>query len=328
MNYIEIVRKVNDLLRNNNEWEARFAKYADQIKKNERFYVEAAKKFRVNPPLYRYTSVSKVSGKNASFDIRFRGQSVASVLVEHGNVKISAKYANNKSYFGVDIQLDKADWKDQKASEFRTAFKNLKGGVNVKSPERYAENILLAEFGKKERKNKQLCNIQPVELCNDFFQMPTPLTASKSPIGYTKIGGGIDILARIKRKNNPTDVRLCVLELKDENNAKEPPQIAMNQAIAYATFIARLLRSQSGKQWFKIFRPKDAEVVPVPKTLTIGAVVVMPFCKERNENFENFEKIKVAENTFLKLYSLYYQLNEDGSVKEFTGSLVDDIANP
>ena len=45
--------------------------------------------------------------------------------------------------------------------------------------------------------------------------MPTPLSASKKDIKYVRIGGGIDILARIKHKDN--NVRLCVMELKDEN---------------------------------------------------------------------------------------------------------------
>ena len=326
MNYSEIVMKVNDLLTKNNGlddgWEVLFAKYADQITKNGRFYVEGAKKFRVNPPLYRYTSVSKIEDGNPVFDIRFCGQSVASVFVENENVKITAKYDNNKTYFGVDISLDKANWNDPKATEFRATFKNFKGGVKVKSPERYAENVLLAEFEKKGSDNKKLCYIQPVKLCSAFFQMPTPLKASNEPIDYAKVGGGIDILARVKITNNSS--RLCVMELKDENNAKEPPKKAMKQAIAYATFIARLLRSQSGNQWFNLFGFGN----DVPKELiNIGAVVVMPFCNERNENFENFKEIEVAENISLKLYSLYYQLNEDGSVKEFTGSLVDDIAN-
>ena len=326
MNHSEIVEKVNELLTKNNEWEERFADYAAQITKNKTAYIEGAKKFRVNPPLYRYTSVSKVSGKNATFDIRFCGQSVATVHVENEDVKITAKYDNNKKYFGVDIQLDNADWNDPKSSEFRAAFKNLKDGVKVKSPERCDENTLLVEFAKKESINKKLCNIKPVELYDHFFQMPTPLKASNEPIDYAKMGGGIDILARMKRKNKPVDKQslLCVMELKDENTDKEPPDIVMNQAIAYATFIARLLRSKSGNQWFNLFGFGN----DVPKELEIGTVVVMPFCNERNENFENFEEINVAENTFLKLYSLYYQLNEDGSVKEFSGSLVDDTSYP
>jgi len=321
MKFSKLVCDVNDLLTKNQfEWENRFAEYAKQIKKNERFYKEGISKFQVKAPLYRYTNISSVKDKKLEYDIRFCGQSIATVKVKNDIVKISTKHDKNTSYFGVDIQLDNADWKDKLSSKFRAAFtKELHKEEKGKSSEHHVENILLSEFGKKKSENKKLCNIQPIKLCGLFFQMPTPLGASIEPINYTaEKGGRIDILTRVRHKDN--SVRLCVMELKDENIDKEPPHKVMFQAIVYATFIARLLRSKTGNEWYKIFGfGKD-----VPKSLIINVSIVMPYDKDRNENFEESEIIQVSENTYLKLYSLYFQRNENG-VQEFFGSLKDDL---
>ena len=209
-----------------------------------------------------------------------------------------------------------------KASKFRAAFtKELLKKEKGKSREHHVENMLLAEFGKST--DKKLCNIKPIRLCGLFFQMPTQLTASKETINLAKKGkgGGIDILARVRHKKKYGGRRICVMELKDENKSDEPPQKVMKQAVAYATFIARLLRSESGNNWYKIFGFSNETV---PDELTIDVSVVMPYDEVRNENFETIEPIQVAENTYLKLYSLYFIRNENG-VREFVGSLKDDI---
>jgi hypothetical protein len=99
----------------------------------------------------------------------------------------------------------------------------------------------------------------------------------------------------------------------------------MEQAIAYATFIARLLRSDSGKEWYKIFGfTKD-----IPAELTIDVAIVMPYDENRKERFETEENepiiVPIDDNTSLKLYSLYFERNENGDLKEFVGSLKDDM---
>lgn len=324
MNYSEIVKDVNEMLTKKPEWEQRYAKYAQIIQKNESIYKEGKTRFQPKSPLYRYTSYSKVKG-NIEYDIRFCGQSVATVTSQNDGISISTegKDESTKKFFGIEIRLVDEPWSSTEASKFRAAFKKeLQKKEKAKSREHHVENILLAEFGKKKSDNKKLCNIQPIRLCGLFFQMPTPLTASKGTISFAAAnGGGIDILARVRHKKKYGGRRICVMELKDENKSDEPPQKVMKQAVAYATFIARLLRSESGNNWYKIFGFSNETV---PDELTIDVSVVMPYDEVRNENFETIEPIQVAENTYLKLYSLYFIRNENG-VREFVGSLKDDM---
>jgi hypothetical protein len=320
MNYKEIVNEINILLSDNIlEWERRYDGYLKLIKEKEEIY--RSKKFRVIYPLSLYTSISRI--ENFEYDIRFCGQSIATVTVNDDVlVSTKGKDPNNKKYFHVDISLEnKKTWRDRKASEFRGKFtKELRNIVKLNSPEHNVENVLLEEFAKTGSVDKTLCNIQPIKLCGAFFQMPTPLSASKEPINYSahNRGGGIDILARVT--HNIKDVRICVMEIKDENKKGESPQKVMEQAVAYATFVARLLRSKSGNDWYKMFGFRKS----IPKNLEIDVAIVMPFDEDRNENFEKIEKIKVSENTYLNLYSLYYKTIEN-NVHEFWGSLKDNI---
>jgi len=62
------------------------------------------------------------------------------------------------------------------------------------------------------------------------------------------------------------------MELKDHNNDSEPPKKVMKQAIAYATFLARLLRSDSGDEWYKIMGVSGN----IPEKLIIDTVIFMP----------------------------------------------------
>ena len=322
--YERVVNKVNELLTENQEWETRFEDYAKDIQKNKDAYNEGLSKFQVNAPLYRYTKVGIVKDNKLEYDIRFCGQSIATISVKKDDVLISTKRESIK-YFDDNIpilQLDKENWKSKKSSKFRNAFtEELQKKEKGKSIEHYVENILLAEFKKGKSVDKKLCNIQPVKLCGLFFQLPTPLLASKGfeELKYAKeSGGGIDILARVRHKNN--SVHLSVMELKDENTSKEPPQKAMEQAIAYSTFLARLLRSKSGNEWYKIFGFKGN----IPKVLIIDATIVMPYDKIRNTNFETINEIYVSDKTYIKLYSLYFQRDKN-NIQEFAGSLKDDM---
>jgi hypothetical protein len=102
--------------------------------------------------------------------------------------------------------------------------------------------------------------------------MPTPISASnhKAPLKYSKSkGGGIDILARTGRGPHAT---LTVIEVKDENTDKEPPEAALKQAIQYAVFIRELLRSDCGEAWYKIFGFTGG----IPKNLKIRVACAMP----------------------------------------------------
>ena len=176
--------------------------------------------------------------------------------------------------------------------------KAKEGDVKLKSPEHKVENRLLKEFNKKTRaENKALTNIQPIKLNGCFFQMPTPLKASLHNPEYSKqYGGGIDILARTGRK-------ICVMEVKDENKASESQAVAMEQALTYATFIARLLRSKSGQKWWNFFMNRDNDIGAVPSWLDIFVVTIMP--KGDTEEFTDPIKLPELSTTF-HCHSLYY----------------------
>jgi len=326
MNYNTVVETVNNLLKDNNEkWQSRYKDFADKVIKHEKEYTIRKKRFQVKMPLYCYTEIGsllknplnkKTDKENKlEYKLRFYGQDIATVSVQDENILISTKKYDKSNEKLGNKPLGNNKWSDKETSEFLAKFKQI-SKEKVKSKEHRVENILLAEFAKKKSEGKKLCNIQPIKLCGLFFQFTTPLRASKE-IGYSENnkGGGIDILARVKHKNN--SVNICVMELKDENIEKENPKIAMKQAVTYAAFVAHLLRSESGNDWYKIFGfGKD-----VPKELTIDVAIVMPFKEERSENFEKLKEIKVLENTYLKLYSLYFLEDEKG----FIGSLKDSM---
>jgi hypothetical protein len=325
MDYQETVNAVNDLLTSNGEWEERYAGYTKKISKNKNSYEADRKKFHEWLPLYVYTNVGKLLVGTHEYDLRFFGQSVATIKVSGKEVLISTegKEKSNLKYFRIENKLNDRDWIGTEAKEFRKAFKECKDS-EAKSPEHHVENALLAEFRKRDKKRKKLCNIQPVRLSGMFFQMPTPLTASSKDIKYaTQYGGGIDILSRVKHLDNKTN--LCVMEVKDENIGVEPPTKAMEQAVAYATFIARLLRSKSGNEWYKLFGFSGN----VPEQLTIDVAVVMPANDIRNDNFEE-EKLEVCKNTKLKLYALYFKKDpkDPKDPYDFIGSLKDSILPP
>lgn len=326
MQYIKTVEAVNNLLVQNSEWIVRYIRYADEIINNQSKHIESRGKFRAQTPFYLYTCISNLLNKNVlKYDLRFLGQSVASIKIKNGNVVIHTKKNQrtaNLRYFGVDIPLNNEKWNSYKAKKFRCAF-NRCTSIQGRSNEHKIEALLLNEFRKKDGRAKPLRNIQPVVLANSFYQMPTPVKASLKDITYSaEKGGGIDILAHVKHKNN--SVRLCVMELKDEYNNSEPPQKVMTQAVAYATFIAHLLRSESGNKWYKLFGfSKD-----IPEKLTIDVSIVMPSVQtEQNEDFSK-EIIEVMENTYIELYSLYFRNKASilGEISyEFEGSLKDEM---
>jgi hypothetical protein len=316
MDYEKTVSTVKSLLEANKEWEDRYSSYTDQIKKKSIKLKKGRSLFHEWKPLFVYTSISTTKGK-IEYDLRFLGQSVATIKINKDNkILITSKDNENNKYFDISKTIKDAEWSGDDTRIFCKQFAEArKKGKEPKSHEHRVENELLVEFSKTKKTGKKLRNIQPVKLFGMFFQMRTPLAASGGEIKYAeKSGGGIDILSRVKHKNNKT--HLCIMELKDENTAKEPPTKAMRQAVAYATFIASLLRSKSGNEWYKLF----GFAKEVPDKLDIDVVIVMPKDKTRNEVFGN--TIEVSEKTTLHLYSLYFTDDYD-----FTGSLKDNMLN-
>ena len=64
--------------------------------------------------------------------------------------------------------------------------------------------------------------------------------------------------------------------LKDENTKSEPPHKAVCQAIAYATFLRELIRSESGQKWWNFFGFGGN----IPKELSLKAIIIMP-CRNK-----------------------------------------------
>ena len=339
----DIVDKTKQILADKKPaWEKAYNRYANNIKANTKKYELNAKKFQVNAPLTVYSSIGKVMSEKSTtaYDLRYAGQSVGEIHVNNEGKALlyvidkQADYAKEHFGFEKSSQLNGVDWhKDETAVDFRKAYKaDSTDKVSIKSEEHRIENFLLKEFAKKTRaEGKKLCNIQPVRLGGKFFQLTTPLTASKHEPKPALInensdkpgvnGGGIDILARVK--HSPIESRIAIIELKDENDDKESQEVVMTQALTYATFVAYLLRSESGKDWWNIFRNNSQTEKNVPQHLDLDVVTLMP---EGTSKEGDLTDITIPEvNATLHLYTLYYKRDKDGNPDSFSGTLTEAI---
>lgn len=339
----KIVKKTKQILVDKKPvWANAYNRYANNIKVNTKKYELNAKKFQVNAPLTVYSSIGKVMTEKSTtaYDLRYAGQSVGEIHVNNkGDVLLyvtdkQTDYAKEHSDFTNICPLKGVDWhKDEAAVNFRKAYQaGSTKKVVIKSEEHRIENFLLKEFAKKTRaEGKKLCNIQPVRLGGKFFQLTTPLTASDHEPKPALInensdkpganGGGIDILARVK--HSPRMSRIAIIELKDENADIEPQKVVMTQALTYATFVAYLLRSESGKDWWNIFRNNSKTEKNVPQHLHLDVVTLMPEGTSEEGDLANIE-IKEL-NAILHLYTLYYKRDKDGNPDSFSGTLTEAI---
>lgn len=319
----EIIAKALDLLISNTEWDARYARYAEKVKKNLDDYEITRNKFRAIKPFSAYTSISKAMN-GLEYDIRFKGQSLGCVRVKENNVLFypGEKYDwfENQGLSFPKIEKG-ADWNSKEVSEYRSILKNNDSTLKPKSPEHEVENKLLYEFHKQSGENKSLTGIQPVILAGNFFQMPTPFKASSHDPEYSGSGGGgIDILARIEHSKH--DCRLCIMEVKDETNTSEPQSVVIQQALTYATFIANLLRSESKEIWWSLFGFKSN----LPEHLHIDVVSLMPE-KQVADGHVDSEYVLEGLDCTLHTYSLYFDENKlkNREMFEFTGTLPKQI---
>ncbi|MDR2924258.1 MAG: hypothetical protein LBU85_13090 [Treponema sp.] len=285
MNIDTIIKEAqNLLLQNSKEWEPRFNGYAENLLANIRNKTHPlyARQFKEYPPLRFYISTSKIKKYDSPvfLDVRYRGQSVATLKTSSKGITISTRTIDktNLRDFNCKIKLFNEDWRSPLASDFRSFFKNRPNSRNKTvdnkgNEEHYAESLLLTEFSKQSSTNKQLLNIQPVKLFGMKFSMPTPLSAShhSKPVKYTKsYRGAIDIFARTGKGGK--DTYLTVIEVKIENDSKVTPQNALKQGIQYAVFIRELLRSEKGQDWYEIFGFSGK----LPKKLKIRVACAMP----------------------------------------------------
>lgn len=332
MNNFEIVKKASELLKENLEWDERYANYAKKIDLDQ--YARDRKKFRIPSPLNIYSSISRVekcTKYTTSYDLRHQGQSIGEITVKNGEVYLNTKgkKESNSKYFKYykTWDSDEVKWDSVDAKNFRKHFKSYVKSSSH-SPEHKIEQFLLSEFSKRTRASKKkLCSIQPVRLGGLFFQMPTPIKASdhNKDIDYSKqYGGGIDILARIKDENN--NAKLAIMELKDENKQSEPQKEVMWQALAYATFIAYLLRSKSGTFWWeKVFGFKEGSLLK-DNPVEIIVATIMPG-QEGTEEGELDEIPVNGLNVNLIPRTLYFNKdeNENGNPTSFYGTLKDNL---
>jgi hypothetical protein len=280
MNIDAIIKEAQILLSDNSEWEERYNVYAKNLLANIDIIKSNRSKFNEFPPLYFY--ISTTNAKNAKskliIDVRYRGQSVATLKANNNGITISTKEQKCKNLrdFGCDIELNDIAWQEIEVSKFRIFFRNRANSrndndKNKSNEEHNIENLLLSEFSKRKSNDKQITGIQPIKIGGIRFGMPTPLSASDHKVlkYAAQYGGGIDIFARTG-KGRATN--LTVIEVKDENVSNEPPEDALKQAIQYTVFIRELLRSNCGKDWYKLFGFTGA----IPKNLKIRAVCAMP----------------------------------------------------
>lgn len=313
--FMQVIKETRLLLQVKSEWRERYAGYAKNISANIPEIESARKRFREWSPLKFYLTVTeaKKAKHSVSFELRYMGQTVAKLTVNKDEIpKLSTRYKYceeaNLRNFNWSISLPNVDWRGEDAKEFRHFFKKREATrVDGKrgNKEHYLESLLLTEFSKMKSEGKPLLRIQPVKIAGVRFSMPTYIKASnhkKVDIGY----GHIDILARTGTGGKAT--RLCIMELKDENKKGEQPKDVMKQAIAYATFVRELLRSNSGPDWWELFGFQG----DIPEQLDLYAAIVMPSNKNNDTTFENM-KLSIERDT-IKLHYIYFT-EEDGKIK-------------
>lgn len=300
MEYDVLIKQTQEVLENNrNDWEDRFISYLSDTAKNRQRILDRRKQFHKWANLSVYFTLGRAKDNSGQFDLRYEGQSVGSVSVSKKGVKLvidKKQYKNNtneKIFIGFpkEIQPGSYNWAtDAEARSFRKYFKSNPG--KQLHPEHKYENLLLKEFSKNSSTAKSFVRIQPVTLGKDLlFQMPTPLSASKKEIKYSKGHGGIDILA--KRGGH-----LVIFELKDEYKKEEGPEKVMSQAIAYATFITELCKTKAANDFWNICG------IHASKTLYVS--ILMPDPGTSEVPFQG-EEIKVPGSDFVfKLHYMFY----------------------
>lgn len=310
---IQVIKKALALLEKNQEWRERYKGYTSKLCKKEIGH------FPFNKPngLSLYSSVSK-----DTYDLRFDGQNVGEIKSSNNGVYLHILSDYIRSYFKTEMPSSKKwiDWKCAEAISFRKFFRDKAQEatkIKLRFPEHRVENYLLKEFSKSlEAEGKKLCYIQPIKLHRCSFQFPTPLKASDhNPTYSAHKGGGIDILARVRTHN--WEPRICVMEVKDGNKQGESQSVAMEQALIYAVFLSKLLRSESGQQWWDFLRNNNKDSKVIPSHLDIDVVTIMPQGNTK-EFSDKFIDVPELYTTF-HCHSLYYN-DEDFKNGKFTFS--------
>lgn len=297
---VNVVDEVNKILDENNEWKKRYAKYAQNLYNYNNFFVDLLiNKIRklkkdVKHDLSLHSTITSVI-KNELF-LMYRGLKVLKIKT----------FKNNQIYvYPIDkIDCDGKILWDNRANDLvvdcvQKAIKIIiKENKNI---EFAVEASLKSKFKKGIRKISSFSGFAPIAVLEDrkkidalyHFQMPIPISASQifKDIKYLKYSKnsrpGIDVLLRSNRFNNVGETTFCVIEVKDSYKERERPMKAIKQAIAYATFIGRLLRTNKEEAnksiWYSFFRGNfslyntPGYIDKLKKPLIIKAIIAMPF---------------------------------------------------
>ncbi len=301
--FLDAIAETRRLLNDNPEWEARYKDYVKDIQVNKDYIEKVRSSFREWPPLMLYMNVTnaKKAKQHLKFELRYLGQTVAQLHYKTALLLDTTGYEKrNQRDFNCTLIARSVPWESSEATAFRSFFKLRPPQRNQGrkgNEEHRIESLLLSEFSKTTQ--KVLPFVQPVRLAKLRFPMPTPISASRhNKLKYSGFrGGGIDIFARMGKGSGTS---LAILELKDENTAKEPPKYALKQAIAYTVFIRELLRSESGQAWWQLFGFGGK----VSNRLKLITVCVMPTGQYDDESFAGME-LEVG-NDIIQLHYIYF----------------------
>lgn len=301
--FLGVIAETRKLLAENPEWETRYKGYAEDIQINESYIEKVRSSFHEWAPLMLYMNVSnaKKAKQHLIFELRYLGQTVAQLRYKTALLLDTIGYDGlNQRDFGCTLSAHGVPWDSPTAAAFRAYFKTNPPRSNIsgkRNKEHRLESLLLSEFSKAI--DKPLPFIQPVKVAKLRFPMPTPISASDhNQVTYSCYnGGGIDLFARIGKGKGTS---LSILELKDENIAKEPPKDALKQAIAYTVFIRELLRSDAGSDWWRLFGFGGS----IPDKLKLIAACVMPTGQYDDESFAGMEM--AVDEDIIRLNYIYF----------------------
>lgn len=309
-----------ELRKHKSEWEDKYIEYLQNSLLNLDSIKSRRQKFHKWGPLSIYYTIGRAKDNSSYFDIRYQGQSVGQISVSNKDevfLHISkTQYDNNcnqKYFVGYPEKLCLPGifkWATSKeAKAFRAFFKSDPGKKG--HPEHRCENLLLRELSKSYSNNKSLCHIQPVTITKDlFFQMPTPISASGEKPYYSDGKGGIDILARRNGK-------LVVFELKDQYSSNhETPSKVIKQAIAYATFLVELCKTNARKDFWKLCGFNN--ITHGNETINVSVLLPDPKKDVKELSFANQELNVPGSKMKLKLHYTLFEIN--GETASITGT--------
>lgn len=360
----KIVDKTSSVLNENkSKWEDVYAKHIEIINKNAE-HAKLSDYCQINSPLALYSSISKAKSEDVLYDLRFAGKSVGTITLKEKSKKEkelekdkrSGQYKAILSFsdgqlnvvkkLGFDIPPKKEEWNSKNARNFRSKLQNkFRYGISAKQLKDYFKGGKIGEEARleclilNELKKGKIPNITPILLDKAFYQLTTPLAASnhyeepRMTTNKNYRGGGIDIFARITHGSNRYGNRLAVIELKDANKKSkaknaEPQSVVIQQAIEYATFLAHLLCSKRGDDWWNNFRDRDKQKnqLSVPPELHIDAISLMPEGDSEEGDLKTVLEVKgLGKKIYIHPYSLYFKKDNDGNPIGFYGTLIDEI---